>query len=334
MILACHRVRCQDELEFIELPERKVWKFLQMALKPLSVPEFATSLRKASRFPRQSEDTLTIENYNRFYGDLITYTRLFLRVFVFLSHKNTNNIPVVDNKPGGLIKIYLDGIPGEFTKRIMSQLRVSRADSIQSFIEDTFMPMVNDFAQNLRTVKKISPFLDPVPSLKPKTDPRPANSSSPNSERKRGNWPHRRDSGASAPAPAQYEQPSVEQPPDEHEEGDYDQDGNPLKTPSTRDPLDPDEKKFEQDLNAAFSPPPSTERGPGRSYEPGLGDHKTTSCCWHAMQYGTCSKQGCTFAHSPEAISEALAKMVANFSKPKNRVALIMPTRKPPDQPG
>jgi hypothetical protein len=178
-ILACHRVRCQDELEFIELPERKVWKFLQMALKLLSVSEFATSLRKASRFPRQSKNTLIIENYNRFYGDLVAYTRLFLRVFVFLSHKNTDNIPVVDNKPGGLIRIYLYGIPGEFTNRVMSQLRETRPDSIQSFIEDTFMPMVNDLAQNLRTVKKVSPFLDPVPSLKPKTDPRPANSRPP-----------------------------------------------------------------------------------------------------------------------------------------------------------
>jgi hypothetical protein len=125
--------------------------------------------------------------------------------------------------------------------------------------------------------------------------------------------------------------------PDEPSDPDYDDQGNPLKTPSTRDPLDPDEKKFEQELNAAFSAPPSVERGPGRSYDPAskaLGDRKAPSCCWQAMQYGTCSKQGCTFMHSPDAISEALAKMVALFPKPKNRVSVIMPTRKPPDQPG
>jgi hypothetical protein len=169
--LISHNVRCQDELEFVSLPEKKVWKYLQQAMKPLSVPEFATSRKNAACFTRREEFALTYDTYDQLYGDLITYTRLFLRVFTFLSHKKFTNIPVVDNKPGGLIKyIWITSLVILPSESVMSQLRASLW--IESFIVDTFMPMVNGLAQKMRVMNTVKPFLDPVslPTAKPRTD--------------------------------------------------------------------------------------------------------------------------------------------------------------------
>ena len=90
----------------------------------------------------------------------MAYTRLFYKVFIYLSHHNTKNITMVDNKePLGLIHIYLGNIPfQDFTKKIMNELRTNRASSIRSFIEDTFLPKIRTILNELHHHRKSRPY--------------------------------------------------------------------------------------------------------------------------------------------------------------------------------
>lgn len=97
----------------------------------LAVPEFSY---KAVAFPALKKFDQTKKTLESFFAYLVTYSRNFLKKFLFLSHNNEKNIPAVGNKRGDLIAIYFHGIPGDFAEIVMSKLRVQIASSIRSFI--------------------------------------------------------------------------------------------------------------------------------------------------------------------------------------------------------
>lgn len=74
-------------------------------------------------FPGRENFTLTRSTFHEFYANLVTYRQNFYHALIFLSHGNDRKIPAVDNKSGGLISIYLNSIPVDFAKTVMSELR-------------------------------------------------------------------------------------------------------------------------------------------------------------------------------------------------------------------
>jgi hypothetical protein len=163
-VITCPTVPVNDELMFVRLSEAKLMKYIQRTVRPLTVPEFSDKLRRAVTFPAPEKFELTKKTFESFFAYLMTYSRNFLRAFLFLSHNNEKNIPAVDNKSGGLIAIYLHGIPGDFAKSVMSELRVQTASSIRSFIEDKFIPKVHKLMKNARNLKMLDPFVPDGPS--------------------------------------------------------------------------------------------------------------------------------------------------------------------------
>ena len=365
-VLACNDVPITDPLQFLELSEKRLQRYLQRALRPVTVFDFATSLKRSTRFKSSTRNpnVLSPEEFERFYADLMSYTRNFYKVFLYLSHKNEWNVPQVDNKePLGLIYLYLNGIPfSDFTKKVMTELRTNRAPNIRSFLEDTFLPKIRDILVEMQRQKKTKPYFAPTSSTSSshqKSDPK--SSSSPATTSTRSSTPFFRKKSASLHAIAAEQQEDdsddecvplegsqnvdsqrtfSERSPDVHDERSETEE-EPMKSVPAGD-LDMEEIQRETLAAISSSRSTSSNRPPGRLYEPStksLGDSKPTGVCYTKLTQGSCTKPGCSFIHSDEAIIRELAQLAANWKNGRfNAVTSptprdVFPKRPPPEPP-
>jgi hypothetical protein len=161
-LLVKHRIPVSTEVEFLRLDERRVIHYLQLHLRPVNVPDFISALKRTARFSRTSAAELSLATFDEFYLNLISHTQLFNKVFRFLAQNNLPNVPVVDDHEIGLIHTYLLALPGDFAKKLMTQIRATQSSYIQSFFSDRFMPVVDDIARRVKFIRKIAEYFGPL----------------------------------------------------------------------------------------------------------------------------------------------------------------------------
>ena len=370
-VLACVDVPISDPSEFLQLDRPTMVRYFRRALRPRTLEKFAAALVESTPFPSEHAYDLNAESFERFLADLHTYGRLFNKVFLFLSHCNSECIPTVENKkPYGLIHLYLSNIPHKaFVEKVMYDLRTNRAESIRFFIEEIWMPKMFSIQKDLNHFLKVKSFLRP--STRSDSEPSKKHSSSssnpsnPIPKKKFHYFPRRSVSpvhgrsslnAVAIEAQGSYAEDTIQEDRVSSEEYDVyedrvpknfarasslsdDDEDVPMKSVPAQD-LDLDEISNEVLNHVAGSTNPSSgpSRGPGRLYDPksrSLGDNKNTGVCYTKLTQGSCSKPNCSFVHSVEAIQKELLRLHGTWGKPGSTPPPrdFAPKRPPPEPP-
>ena len=125
-----------DTAVFYSLDNKTVFSLLQKIKQPKNVIEFRKALDTHLRFSIFKDYRPTLTNFKPLYSSLLVYKKNFQRLYDFLADgiKNVEFIPRVDNKEGGLIKIFIDKIPMGIGKRMFTNLNKEKFSTIDEFI--------------------------------------------------------------------------------------------------------------------------------------------------------------------------------------------------------
>ncbi len=110
--------------QFLKLNLKQLSYVLRNTLRPEYQIEFASALEENTKMWVSSNFELSILNYRDFYARLLVYEREFLDVYDWLATDTDEDIiPRVDNKAGGLMKIFVSNIPGDYGERVVRIVR-------------------------------------------------------------------------------------------------------------------------------------------------------------------------------------------------------------------
>ena len=110
---------------FLGLSNSHLFLLLQSLVKPTDVNAFVDALTMHARYeaPFGTDKFVpTISNFNVFNVSVLKYKNTFMRLADFLSTNNYDNVPDCNYKDRGLIRIFMDGFPFEFGKRMIQRL--------------------------------------------------------------------------------------------------------------------------------------------------------------------------------------------------------------------
>jgi hypothetical protein len=322
--------------------------------------DFVETLSRSARFVKSKTYVLTEDTFEKdfalFHADLLTYARLFHSVFKFLAEDNEKCIPIVDNKkPHGLIYLFIENVPfKEFMYNIMSELRTVRATSIRAFIEDIFLPKIDELLALTKPHHQVAPYFrsrtfdhrDSSAETSAKTSASATKmSKGPNrffKPRPSTSTLHEKSQSVEAPvARANPDHSDVNYQPvqDVSVDSASDDEDIPMKSMPTED-IDMAEV-CRQALNAipsVLSRDTSGRPSSGRLYDTStrsLGDSKPQGVCYTKLTRGDCTKPDCAFSHSSDAILRELTKLMTSWKGGTftQSVPQHVPTRPPPAQP-
>ena len=123
---------------FYELSTSEFTKILQKQVKPPGRLAFQENLNKTCSFELPHGYKPSSNNFRPFYDALLQYKNKFIRVYEILATDNKRNIPEVNNKDGGLIKIFIDKIPFEYGARTFKSLKPRKYKDIYEFLKKFF----------------------------------------------------------------------------------------------------------------------------------------------------------------------------------------------------
>ena len=287
--------RIRTEIEFFQLSDRQLRKYIQHAVRPTDKAMFATKLEKSLWFWPKGEDnfTLNVDTFQRFYDRLQTYRHEFFMKYEFLAYNNAENIPKLDNKEFGLIYIFLQKLPKEYG-HAFTQLPKSRFDSLEEFLTMFYEQANVHYLKSIKA-KELNTFF----SLGAKK----AGAKRDDAKAKFVSRVH--NIGAEVPEEEDYYGDNPMIPPKEPsaapnvEEEEYDHPGSDLNAfgglsrgvPSRPPPKPP----------LATPKPPAAPKGPDG--------------CFRALTDGKCSKPNCSFNHSLPVLEATYEELIAKLNK-------------------
>ena len=356
-ILTCSKVPISDPIEFTKISEATLLKYFQRAIRPPTKLDFARILKYSVKFPGREDFVLSNETFDEFYSNVMTYTQDFHNAFTFLAYNNGDNIPAVDNKEDGLINIYLEPFPGTFAKKIMSDIRSNTATSIRSFIEDRFLPKVTELLKVSEQTKLLRAYMSTRSSATSSSKPTSSsNASNANPSSSKPRFPfrpktssvHNMEMSGTREPEVREETYAVAQERTTSHDSDVEpvhstwndtediyvaDEDTPTKSMPTED-VDFEEIS-RQLLNNVHG---NAERGPGRIMNPqtrSMGDRQQTGICYTKLSTGDCTRPGCTFTHSTDAIQQEIQRLTTRWGRPgtKPPPSRDPPSRPPPPQP-
>lgn len=128
--------------KFFQLDAKEIFKLIQKLLRPRSKIQFYEDMDKHLSFTFSSRLCPSALKYKRFYEALLLYSHTFTNIYELLAIDNEVNIPAVNNKPFGLLKLFVDKIPFSYGHRVLSLLPSNRYDNVYEFQKD-FMSVVS-----------------------------------------------------------------------------------------------------------------------------------------------------------------------------------------------
>ena len=147
-----------SERQFFELSSDELMLVLQKAIKPPDRIAFAKALTTAAKFFLPDGFRLSVLNFLEFHTNLLIYKREFKDIYEFLAYKNESNVPRIDNKPEGVVNIFISKIPNKYGDKLFAQLTKTRFDSFDDFLDEFFI-VVEEHAQISREARRMSPFV-------------------------------------------------------------------------------------------------------------------------------------------------------------------------------
>lgn len=124
---------------FYECSNTKLLAFVQQMVRPKSPAEFYREMDNHLSFDSERMPVPSALTFRSFYMRALTYSEEFREYFDFLAMDNTDNIPAVENKPQGLLQLFLSKFPHHFGLLIWQKLRLLKdAHKPQPYTFETF----------------------------------------------------------------------------------------------------------------------------------------------------------------------------------------------------
>lgn len=298
-------VRCKilSELAFYKLPSSHLRKHIQKTIRPTDNGMFSKYLSRAVFLGKEEDGdfVLTVDNYQRFYDLLLVYREEFLDKFNFLAYHNKENVPRLDNKDGGIIKIFLMKLPKEYADRVFLQLPKSRFDSLEEFL--------GGFYKVAKVHYKIATKTKVLASYIPSASKKPPQQTNPKREDGKSRFASRVNNvKAEYHSDDEYYDGTQAEPPLEaaaSEEALLDQVTDPKPDDSTLN-------AFGGGMNRGVPvrPPPK----PPTVNKP-LAAPKGPNGCFRALTEGKCSKPNCSFDHTIPVLLKTHEDLLAKLNK-------------------
>lgn len=144
--------------KFFPLSKEEVYSLLQETVRPTSQLDFHDKLKSAlfKKFPWDPSVKVTIFNYRSFHLRLKEYCDKFAEAYLFLSYGcHKDNIPPIDNKEKGLMKVFIGGMPGKLPGTIAEECRLRKCTNlslmVKKFLEES--ERINKLSEMIKDVK-------------------------------------------------------------------------------------------------------------------------------------------------------------------------------------
>ena len=140
--------------DFYELSNLKLFRYIQKIIRPEDPMAFQAALIDNISFPLPDTFEPDPVYFTPFYDALLVYRKSFIKCFEYLAEDNTENIPRVDNKNGGLVKIFLSKIPAEYGDRVLQSFPSNKFKTLGEFL-DMFYAKVEEHRDDAKKSRKM-----------------------------------------------------------------------------------------------------------------------------------------------------------------------------------
>ena len=131
---------------------------LQETIRPPTVLDFQRVLASSVEFPQEQRyQKPTAIAFRAFHDAVLVYRKNFITIFEILAENNEENIPSVNNKDGGLIKIFVDKIPYKYGDNFVKSRKDQKYATIHDFIDD-FEATLAEHYQLSKSAKSMQQF--------------------------------------------------------------------------------------------------------------------------------------------------------------------------------
>ena len=124
--------------------------YLRKAAQPTDVVTFQETLNKCIEFQIPHNYSPTPSGFDLLHTALLSYRSNFEKYYDFMAEGNTKVIPKCDNKPGGLINIFLSKIPFDYGNRMYHAMTKQKFDDIDSFLDEFYKKVHSHFQVHLK----------------------------------------------------------------------------------------------------------------------------------------------------------------------------------------
>jgi hypothetical protein len=108
-------------------------------MRPSSPEAFLEALEKNVLFPLPSNWVPNRGNGEDLYDAILLYKEEFAFVYHFLADDNSDNVPGIHNRDGGILKLFAKKLPHDYgkntVKRLLERAKKSEYDVLELFLE-------------------------------------------------------------------------------------------------------------------------------------------------------------------------------------------------------
>ena len=251
---------------------------LKNYLKPSDPLTFYSALDENTRMYYDGEAP-SATNFQKFYESVLMYKQSFAEVFEFLAEGNRDVIPKINNKPYGILKLFLDKIPFGFGQRAFQKLTESRFSTFASFLEKFEVEVEQIFTLSIRNREANLLFDRLLEKPATKNDSFPKWKSEAATPRQTFNEPFRRF----------QKQSHIEEESETRAKCDDDVENHS------------DENESELEVDGSLCAV--------------MNGDKTPNGCFKLLTFGACDKKGCSYSHDQAMLLKTIEYYRGKFDK-------------------
>jgi len=146
-----------DNGQFYSQSHAELYDAMQAEFRPIDRLDFMKQLENNVEFVFTAHYKVTPEYYRPLYDALLLYISKFTKIYEILIHGIRNDmtiLPRCDNKPGGLVKAFVNKIPFEHGARLLQLLDTQKWDSLHAFLRD-FRRLIDDNKEDSERARKL-----------------------------------------------------------------------------------------------------------------------------------------------------------------------------------
>jgi hypothetical protein len=142
-----------DDLDFYQLSHKELARMIQLSVRPTTKTDFSSMLKASLQWsdPNSANHPFSVLSYQHFYTRLLALKKEFDEKYEFLAFENGDNVPKIENKDDGSIKIFLDVIPDEYGRTLFKNLDTTKYTSLRRFFKDFFHRAKRHYKISLKT---------------------------------------------------------------------------------------------------------------------------------------------------------------------------------------
>lgn len=155
----CATYRGLSETTFYSLDNEMATRVIVDMIRPENRVEFMDTLRKSIHFEFKDSQKADALHYKQLYFHLLVLRYNFERYFEILALSNVKNTPPCNDKPGGLIKFFVDLIP-VYGRKVYQEINDRKYDNIYVFLTH-FYKVVDLHQAYAREARSFQQYFNP-----------------------------------------------------------------------------------------------------------------------------------------------------------------------------